>query len=277
MRNRNFIYRVCSSLVGGGLLIGAIWYGPYTFFIAFLLIILLTQWEFYALFRLREVHRPFRWGGLLLSTLLFGLCFAWQQNWVHIEAFLWLLPLFFLFFLRKLLPLGPLAKMPFVDMAITLMGTVYVGGGFSVTNWLVFRHGFYDYGLLLAVMLMVWAYDSGAYLAGSVIGKHKLLPRISPKKSWEGVAGGMLLAMVVGLIFANYSEILSKWAWLLTAFLVAGVGTVGDLSESLLKRAVGVKDSGRLIPGHGGFLDRFDTLLFVVAFLTPLLLLFRDI
>ena len=273
--NQNLLQRTVSALVGGIALLGAISYSSYTFFASFLLIMSITQYELYNLFKIRVAHRPFKLGGLLMSVVLFSLCFGWQKNLVEAEAFLWLLPLFFVLFLQKLLPTKHPPQMPFVDMALTLIGTVYVGGSFSMANWLVFkeRGGDYDYRLLLGLILMVWACDSGAYFAGRLVGYHKIIPKISPKKSWEGFAGGLLAAISVGLWLSTDNNGLEYWDWLIVAGLVAVVGTMGDLSESLLKRALGVKDSGKLMPGHGGLLDRFDALMFVIAFLTPVILL----
>ena len=271
----NLLQRIVSALVGGLILLGAIAHSSYTFFVSFLLIIGFTQWELYSLFKIRAAHRPFRLGGLLMSVVLFTLCFRWQRGSIEAEAFLWLLPLFFVLFLRKLLPTKQSSQMPFVDMALTLIGTVYVGGSFSIANWLVFkeRGGDYDPSLLLGLILIVWSYDSGAYFTGRLVGRHKIRPKISPKKSWEGFLGGLLAAVGVGLWISTSNNGLEYWKWLVVAGLVAVVGTMGDLSESLLKRALGVKDSGKIMPGHGGLLDRVDALMFVIAFLTPIILL----
>jgi phosphatidate cytidylyltransferase len=108
---------------------------------------------------------------------------------------------------------------------------------------------------------LIWAYDSGAYLVGISIGKHRLLERVSPKKSWEGAIGGWLIACGVSAVFAHYLPQLSLPEWMIYATLVAVVGTLGDLMESLMKRTLQIKDSGKILPGHGGMLDRFDSLL----------------
>ena len=275
---KNLLQRTVSAILGGGLLLGAVLYGPFTFFAAFLLIMGLAQWELYNLLEIQGAFKPFRLGGLLMSGLLFTLCFAWQKESVEAEVFLWLLPLFFVLFAQKLLSVKQLSQRPFIDIALTLLGTVYVGGSFSMANWLVFkeRGGSYDYRLLIGLMLMMWVFDSGAYFVGKLIGRHKIMPKVSPKKSWEGFLGGLLAAVGVSLWLSRYDNGLERWEWIIVAVLVTVVGTVGDLSESLLKRTSGMKDSGKLIPGHGGFLDRFDALLFVMAFVTPILLLLSE-
>lgn len=122
--------------------------------------------------------------------------------------------------------------------------------------------------MLLAVFVMVWLYDTGAYVFGSLLGRHKLFERLSPKKSWEGFLGGCVADLLVGyLCYELLNEFFrgpELWSWLLLSLVVAVSATFGDLVESMFKRAVGVKDSGHLIPGHGGMLDRVDSMLFVV-------------
>ncbi|MFT7587852.1 MAG: phosphatidate cytidylyltransferase [Limisphaerales bacterium] len=118
--------------------------------------------------------------------------------------------------------------------------------------------------LVMGIIFLIWASDVGAYFVGSRFGKTKLAPSISPNKSWEGFAGGMGLALIVGLVVSNFFTDHSLAEWLVYAVLCVVFGTIGDLLESRLKRSVGAKDSGTILPGHGGFMDRFDSL-FIVA------------
>lgn len=132
--------------------------------------------------------------------------------------------------------------------------------------------------LMLAVFVLIWVNDSGAYLVGSTLshrpgGNHKMFPRVSPGKSWEGLVGGILLTLVAGYIFSVYVADYSWWQWLLLALGISVAATLGDLTESLFKRTLGVKDSGRFMPGHGGVLDRFDSLLLATPVVFILLLL----
>ena len=117
----------------------------------------------------------------------------------------------------------------------------------------------------------MWSFDSFAYLTGVSIGKHRLFERISPKKSWEGFFGGLVLSLGVAAALAYFFPVLSTGQWMVMSLIISVTGTFGDLAESLLKRSFGVKDSGNIMPGHGGFLDRFDAALmampFVVAWL----------
>ena len=120
----------------------------------------------------------------------------------------------------------------------------------------------------LGIVLLVWANDTFAYFAGSLLGKHKIAPEISPKKSWEGVAGGLVFALVTAYVLSGFYFSLNPVQWMVVASLVVVFGTLGDFFESWLKRQAGVKDSGSLMPGHGGFLDRFDALIFCLPFVT---------
>ena len=128
----------------------------------------------------------------------------------------------------------------------------------------------FDYLLPLSIFIFLWANDTGAYLSGSLFGKLKLFPRISPKKSWEGsIGGGILVLIIAGVIgyyanSGNNTHLLSMPEWIGLGLVVVIFGTWGDLVESLLKRTIGIKDSGNILPGHGGILDRFDSSLLAI-------------
>lgn len=119
--------------------------------------------------------------------------------------------------------------------------------------------------LLLATFILIWVNDTGAFCVGSLIGKHKMSPRLSPKKSWEGFAGGIIFCLIAALIF-HFCKLFTEFSllsWLVLGACVGILATWGDLFESLIKRTCGVKDSGKIIPGHGGILDRIDSFLMV--------------
>jgi phosphatidate cytidylyltransferase len=125
-------------------------------------------------------------------------------------------------------------------------------------------------GIIAGFFLLLWTNDTGAFLIGSVAGKHRLFERISPKKSWEGFLAGAVLTIIGSLLMPRWIGVTGRTGWIVIALIVSIAGTTGDLVESMLKRSVGLKDSGSVMPGHGGFLDRFDSV--VVSF--PLVYLF---
>jgi phosphatidate cytidylyltransferase len=148
------------------------------------------------------------------------------------------------------------------DTAVTVFGAVYVG--FLLAHLVLVRQLDSGTELALAVIVSVWANDVFAYLVGSTVGRHKLAPTISPKKSWEGFAAGTVFTMAVWVGVYFIADLPLSLGWLaLTGVGVSLAAIVGDLAESRLKREAGVKDSGTLLPGHGGFLDRFDSLILV--------------
>ena len=164
---------------------------------------------------------------------------------------------------------------PINSWAYTMLGQMYIAMPFSMINVLAFQQiqpgqVTFDYLLPLSIFIFLWTNDTGAYLCGSLLGKHKLFPRISPKKSWEGsIGGGILVLIVAGVIgyFANIGatpHMLSIPGWVGLGLVVVFFGTWGDLVESLLKRTLGIKDSGNILPGHGGMLDRFDSSLLAI-------------
>ena len=161
---------------------------------------------------------------------------------------------------------------PVNDWAYTMMSQLYIALPFSMINVLAFRSAgsdiTYTYLVPLSVFFFLWVNDAGAYICGSLLGKHKLFPRISPGKSWEGSIGGGILVMIVAVLIWHLSEQyavndlhLSAFEWAGLGLVVVIFGTWGDLLESLFKRTIGIKDSGHILPGHGGMLDRFDSTL----------------
>jgi phosphatidate cytidylyltransferase len=155
---------------------------------------------------------------------------------------------------------------PFIIVAYALTGVFYITIPCVMVLAVSHYSGEFDYRCILGILLLNWSNDTGAYLIGSQIGKHKLFPRISPKKTWEGFIGGAITTIVVGLILGNYLGNMPTKDWFILALIVVVFGTIGDLIESMFKRSLEAKDSGRLLPGHGGFLDRFDSFFFVVPF-----------
>ena len=165
---------------------------------------------------------------------------------------------------------------PVHDWAYTMLGQMYVALPLSMINVLAFEvmpdemGVSYDMLLPLSIFVFLWTNDSGAYCCGSLLGKHKLFPRVSPGKSWEGSIGGGLLVIIVAALIGwwanngDNSHLLSIPGWMGLGLVVVVFGTLGDLVESLFKRTLGIKDSGNILPGHGGMLDRFDSSLMAI-------------
>ena len=159
---------------------------------------------------------------------------------------------------------------PMANLGAMMLSQTYVVLPLSLVNLLAFSH--YDcfsasapfYAIPLTLYVFIWLNDTGAYLSGTLFGKHRLYPRISPKKSWEGSIGGALLTMISAIVIARLCPFLSMWEWVGMALVVVVFGTLGDLTESMIKRHLGIKDSGRILPGHGGILDRLDSMLFAI-------------
>jgi len=174
------------------------------------------------------------------------------------------------------------AKLPFSNVAQMFMGILYIGFPIALAIVMGREQGGEDFSpfTVFGILLMVWASDVAAYFGGRAFGKRKLFPRISPKKTWEGAISGLLGAITAGaLIYLVYHNLnifnsLDLKDWLVLGTITAVFGITGDLVESMLKRSVNIKDSGNLLPGHGGFLDRFDAFIFAIPFAYLYLVLF---
>ncbi len=161
---------------------------------------------------------------------------------------------------------------PINDWAYTMLSQMYIALPFSLINVLAFTNDgngqvHYNYVIPLSVFIFLWINDTGAYCSGSLLGKHKLFPRVSPGKSWEGSIGGAVFVVIAAYIISQISPVtaqLTPLQWIGLGLVVVVFGTWGDLVESLFKRTLGIKDSGNILPGHGGMLDRFDSSLMAI-------------
>ena len=178
-----------------------------------------------------------------------------------------LIPLLFFTFSLLIIELYLKAELPFNNTALTMFSLLYLAMPFSLLTYLSFSEiGIFSPNIVAGILFLTWANDSFAYLVGSKIGKTPFFLRVSPKKTWEGTIGGGVFCMITAGIIAQIFTQLSLIDWLIIGAIIAVFGTIGDLVESLLKRSVGVKDSGSFMPGHGGFLDRFDAFIFCIPF-----------
>jgi len=265
----NLAQRAITALIGGVLVLAAILYSDWTYFLIFAGILGFSQMEFYKLSGL-DGMLPLKSFGTVLGLLIFALTFMIEKERLPHEYLYLIFPLVSLTFFIKLYKKTD--KKPFTGVAYTYLGIFYVAVPFSLLNFAVFSvDSVYHYEILVGCLLILWASDTGAYFAGTRFGKTKLFERVSPKKSWEGFLGGAFLAIVVAFVLSQYFVVLEDWKWLVIAGIIIIAGTYGDLIESLFKRSIEIKDSGSVLPGHGGFMDRFDGLLLSAPFITAFL------
>lgn len=264
----NLAARIFTGLIGAALIVAAVAFSEWTFFAIFLGICILSLLEFYRLAGLDGLL-PLKWYGTFCSVAIFTVTFFIESGRLEAAYYSLLFPLVSIVYMIKLYK--KFERKPFTNIAYTFLGIFYVSVPFSLMSAIAFNQGTYRYEIILGCLLILWASDTGAYFAGTFFGKNKLFERISPKKSWEGFFGGALLAVSISLALAAYFPVLGRMQWVIVSLIIIVGGTFGDLTESLLKRSIEIKDSGASLPGHGGFLDRFDGLLlstpFILAFL----------
>ncbi len=263
--------RLVAALVGAIVIVGSLILSKWAYYGVFLVISFYTQWEFYRLLRMKS-YVPLRPLGVFVGSFLFSIVFFVESGILGGEFYYVMFPLASLIFFIKLYKKSD--NSPFLNIGFYYLGIVYVAVPFALLNRMVFISGTYSYEIVVGLLLTIWSSDVGAYFAGSLFGKTKLFERISPKKSWEGSLGGAMLAAIFAYINSLLFHDLELWQWIGIAIIVAIAGTYGDLVESLFKRSMAIKDSGKTIPGHGGFLDRFDSLILAIPFVLVFLELF---
>lgn len=254
--------RVLSSLIVTPCFVLAVHAHAFSYFLCFMVIMLVALQEYYNLLTLCGGN-PHKALGTFVGLLSYVLVFLYTGGWLS-ECFLYLIvPALCGIFLQALWQSQtPLASL--TSIAYTLLGVVHVSIPFALLHVLAFDQKQYNYQIVLGIMLLLWANDVGAYFVGSSLGKHKLAPHISPNKTWEGSLGGVLFVIATSYLIAHHYHVFSSPVWLGIGVTVAIAGTLGDLAESMLKRSAGVKDASKLIPGHGGMLDRFDSFLLAI-------------
>jgi len=164
---------------------------------------------------------------------------------------------------------------PFQNAAFTISGVIYIALPLALLSFFFdpfFRKEFHP-EMVLSFFFISWMNDIGAYLIGSAFGKHRLFERISPKKSWEGSFGGMVFSLVTAFVCAHFFTLIPCWQWIIIGLIIVVTGTYGDLVESMFKRSLNIKDSGNIMPGHGGILDRFDAVFFAAPFVLLFIIL----
>ncbi|MEM9822568.1 MAG: phosphatidate cytidylyltransferase [Bacteroidota bacterium] len=274
---KGLLQRVITAIFFGAVMLGGLFGGPYPFALLFALVTILCLWEFLGLClpaAADPANGSRRIIGTVLGSLPYGLVSLQQldlfdQPDLMTTALLCFIPLVFLVFLYELFHQ---AEKPFANVAYIVLGIVYLGCPFALLFLIAMKGGNYSPNIVLGMLLLTWANDTGAYFVGSKLGKTPLFPRISPKKTWEGSMGGVVIGLLVAWLLSWFFPLYSTLEWLGLALVVVVFGALGDLVESMLKRSLKIKDSGNILPGHGGMLDRFDAFIFVIPFVMAYLL-----
>lgn len=269
----NFIQRIATSAVFVIVLVGGTILHSTILFVIFAAIVSLGMLEFYRI-AIKASHKPQIVSGLIFGMYILISNFLIASNQAGSKLYFLYIPFIALFLIIELFRRN---KNPFINVSITFFGAIYVSMPFGLLSYLVYCPAFgdkYNPSFLIAYLVLMWANDSGAYLVGSVIGKHKLFERISPKKTWEGFIGGAIFTMVAAYLISVYLTEYGLLNWIFIGIITFTFGTFGDLIESQLKRYVDMKDSGKILPGHGGILDRFDSVLLSAPIVFVYLILF---
>lgn len=244
--------RIATALVYGALMLAGVWFGGVWLGIIIAAMAGFAAWEFYQIAR-REQRMPNEVFGVVAAAAMPVAASLWGVRGLSasLTALLALsIPWVVLY-----------TRVRTADIAVTVFGSVYTG--FMLSYLVILRDGRFGLVLSLAFIVSVWASDVGAFFVGSTFGRHKMAPRISPKKSWEGFFGGSIATIAVWASVPFVPGVtLPMWLAVVTGFAVSVAAVIGDLFESRVKREAGIKDSGSMLPGHGGFLDRLDSTIF---------------
>lgn len=260
----NIVTRAITGAVFVGIIVGSILWHPTAVAALFGFFIIVGTWELYRIAQ-HCGYSPSYIPGITLGIILYLLGTAW--------LFYLRIPQNAIMCLLIIAPIGIATSMlyskkkkPLENVAITVFGAIYVALPFLLLIDLGVEDNYggviYSQNLFLGFFILMWTSDTGAYLVGSTMGKTKLFERLSPKKTWEGTIGGGVFAIGMAFLLDHLFESEDLSRWIVMAIIIVVFGNLGDLFESMLKRSAGVKDSGKIMPGHGGILDRFDATLF---------------
>ena len=259
---KKLLIRVATGAVFGIVLLASILYNNISFGALFALVTCLAVNEFCNL--VHEYKKTtFSTPIAVIGGLYLFLAFFMLEKVA--EPFMLFIPYIILIVFTFIRELYKKASSPLDNFAYFALSQLYVALPFALLNMLTtFGPAGYNYIMPLSIFIFLWCSDSGAYFVGSAIGRNRLFERISPKKSWEGSIGGGVLALIAAYVLSIYYPTLGTFEWMGMAAVVVVTGTWGDLIESCMKREMGIKDSGNILPGHGGILDRFDSAILAI-------------
>ncbi|MBX7109464.1 MAG: phosphatidate cytidylyltransferase [Chitinophagales bacterium] len=267
--------RAVTAIAFAAVMLGGIMLHEYVFLLLMLIIHTGCLWEYNRLIRSMQEYNPHQRKTatvytIVSGTLIFYLLGTGFRFLPYVNEYIYFLvvPLLLGYLVLELFLQSP---SPLRNAGLQVTGIVYITFPLAMALFFPYAHenGVWfpvRCGLILGIVLLVWTNDTMAYFAGSLFGKHKLFPSVSPAKSWEGFAGGLIFSILTGWLLSLYFPQFGAAGWMTTGAIVSIFGTIGDLVESMIKRAAGVKDSGSFMPGHGGFLDRFDAFIFCIPF-----------
>ena len=264
----NFWTRTVTGLSMVFLIIASLIFSKFLFSLFFFFITVLGLWEFFRIIA-SDNCQPQKSYGTLAGILIYILIvlIGYLGNLLYF-FYIIMVPIHFFFF-SFIIEIFRRKPQPVVNIATTIMGMIWISFPFAMLNLMFYRQPVYGFDIpvyLAGYFIITWVYDTGAYLYGKSFGKNKFFERISPKKTWEGTIAGIAAAIVIALVIAMIAPVIPVTDWLVLTGLIVIFGTSGDLIESLFKRSLNLKDSGSLLPGHGGILDRFDAILISAPF-----------
>lgn len=263
---KDVLIRIATGVLFIGVVIGCISWNQYSTAALFFVFSMIGTFEFYRILEKNELSHNLRYG-LITNAWIYGvltLVFIGELDFHLISL---CIPMVIILVLLELFSDD---NIPYQNISSTLFATFYITLPFACLNYLSFNKEIYDtigldqgWSLLAGYFIILWTNDSMAYVSGRLLGRTKLFERVSPKKTWEGFIGGVVFAVLAAYLFALFTGVDNEhiYKWIVMSVIIGVLGTLGDLSESLLKRSGDVKDSGSILPGHGGVLDRFDGIL----------------
>lgn len=264
----NLTQRIITGLIYGITSIACLSLSPISFVIFFLVVMVIGLNEFYNLAHKLD-YKPKRTLTTISSVLIFATSisvysFPDYSKTLVACSILSILTIFVSTLFEK-------ENKAFNSIASTFLAILYVALPFSLTNLIAFQNGIFKYEIILSSFILVWLSDTGGYFIGVKFGKRKLMERISPKKSWEGAFGSILFSVIGAIFISKYFTLFNTLEWILLSVIICVSSILGDLIESMFKRNAGMKDTGDILPGHGGILDRFDSIIFVL----PMIYIFQ--